>query len=489
MSNKLDNYIKYRNKFYNKIQNSLKKERYEDTFTLISSCSRMMYEWNQEYTSDLLEKAIESSSHLICNWKQEKFKEDVIVVYDAFGLDNRGLMQIYLNALCKIKRTVYITYSENENRIPKIKEILKKNNAEIEYINSNFNYTKQIQQFWKILNTYKAKAAFLYTTPWDVVGISVFNHLENLCDRYQINLTDHAFWLGVNAFDKCIEFRDYGAYISNSFRKIPKEKIVKIPFYPQINEEIEFEGYPFKDESKKVMFSGGAIYKTVGDNGKFYSMVRNILKQNDNVVFWYASNDTVDELDNLLKDFPHRVYHTKERKDLYQIYQHCDIFLNTYPITGGLMLQYSAITGVVPFTLKYDDEATGLISNEVEKFFLYDTEEELCAAVKKALTDKDFYGQIKQKLRNAVITPDEFENRLKQLVNNNLLGNEIDYKCVDVEQYRLNYLKRNSYWTYVLGFISKKDIRNIRYFPLEIVNGLVYKIIKKLQKRRKNAGN
>ena len=312
MSNKLDNYIKYRNKFYNKIQNSLKKERYEDTFTLISSCSRMMYEWNQEYTSDLLEKAIESSSHLICNWKQEKFKEDVIVVYDAFGLDNRGLMQIYLNALCKIKRTVYITYSENENRIPKIKEILKKNNAEIEYINSNFNYTKQIQQFWKILNTYKAKAAFLYTTPWDVVGISVFNHLENLCDRYQINLTDHAFWLGVNAFDKCIEFRDYGAYISNSFRKIPKEKIVKIPFYPQINEEIEFEGYPFKDESKKVMFSGGAIYKTVGDNGKFYSMVRNILKQNDNVVFWYASNDTVDELDNLLKDFPHRVYHTKE---------------------------------------------------------------------------------------------------------------------------------------------------------------------------------
>lgn len=200
MSNKLDNHIKYRNKFYNKIQNSLKKERYEDTFTLISSCSRMMYEWNQEYTSDLLEKAIESSSHLICNWKQEKFKEDVIVVYDAFGLDNRGLMQIYLNALCKIKRTVYITYSENENRIPKIKEILKKNNAEIEYINSNFNYTKQIQQFWKILNTYKAKAAFLYTTPWDVVGISVYDHLENLCDRYQINLTDHAFWLGV----KCI---------------------------------------------------------------------------------------------------------------------------------------------------------------------------------------------------------------------------------------------------------------------------------------------
>ena len=153
------------------------------------------------------------------------------------------------------------------------------------------------------------------------------------------------------------------------------------------------------------------------------------------------------------------------------------------------MLQYSAITGVVPFTLKYDDEATGLISNEVEKFFLYDTEEELCAAVKKALTDKDFYGQMKQKLKNAVISPDEFENRLNQLVNNNLLGNEIDYKCVDVEQYRLNYLKRNSYWTYALGFISKKDIRNIRYFPIEIVNGLVYKIIKKLQKRRKNAGN
>ena len=76
---------------------------------------------------------------------------------------------------------------------------------------------------------------------------------------------------------------------------------------------------------------------------------------------------------------------------------------------------------------------------------------------------------MKQKLRNAVISPDEFENRLKQLVNNNLLGNEIDYKCVDVEQYRLNYLKRNSYWTYVLDLYQKRYQKYSRYFPLEIV--------------------
>ena len=39
--------------------------------------------------------------------------------------------------------------------------------------------------------------------------------------RYQVNLTDHAFWLGTYAFDYCLEFLDFGAIVSREYRHIP----------------------------------------------------------------------------------------------------------------------------------------------------------------------------------------------------------------------------------------------------------------------------
>lgn len=477
-------YRKYRENLYGKIQVALKKKRYNDALAMIGACSRMMYDWNQEYASEFLESALEKSTSLICDWKEIKFDEDVILVYDAFGIDNRGLMQIYLNALCNIKPLIYITYSDKN--IPEIKEILKNNCGKIEFVDSSANYEKQIQDLWSIICKYKPKNAFLYTTPWDVIGITVFNHLKGRCNRYQINLTDSEFWLGLNSFDKCIEFRDYGAYISNHYRRIEKDKIVKIPFYPQINEKKQFAGYPFEKKDMKVMFSGGSIRKTQGADGQFYSMIRTILRNSDNVLFWYASNGVCEDLIRLMDEFPGRVYHTKERNDLYQIYKHSDIFLNTYPISGGLMLQYSVSAGVIPFTLKYDDEATGILLNEVENYFLYDTEEALCSAVKKVLSDDKVYNELKDKLKNAIITPEDFKRQLELLVDGRQLEHEIVYKAVDVEKFQMTYLERNNYLTYAANISTYKKC--FRYLPVEVFIGLLYRIIRKVRSR-KNASD
>lgn len=40
-----------------------------------------------------------------------------------------------------------------------------------------------------------------YTTPNDVAGALVFNRFKDLVTRIQIDLTDHAFWLGINSVD------------------------------------------------------------------------------------------------------------------------------------------------------------------------------------------------------------------------------------------------------------------------------------------------
>ena len=77
---------------------------------------------------------------------------------------------------------------------------------------------------------------FFYSLPDDVVGTTVMHFYDGYLMRYQINLTDHAFWLGSYCIDKCIDFRNYGAKISYEYRKIDSKKIVIIPFYPSINQ-------------------------------------------------------------------------------------------------------------------------------------------------------------------------------------------------------------------------------------------------------------
>jgi len=68
---------------------------------------------------------------------------------------------------------------------------------------------------------------FLCTTPWDISAILAFMQMSGKMKRYQINLTDHAFWLGRQAFDFCLEFRDFGANVSRIHRNIPMRKILK----------------------------------------------------------------------------------------------------------------------------------------------------------------------------------------------------------------------------------------------------------------------
>ena len=127
----------------------------------------------------------------------------------------------------------------------------------------------------------------------------LLNLVNNNVIRYQINLTDHAFWLGADSIDKCIEFRDYGATISKKYRRIPIESIVKIPFYPIVNIDMKFQGFPFKKKDyQKVFFSGGALYKTFGDDNRFYRIVSNILNQYNDLIFWYAGSGDDSELKN-----------------------------------------------------------------------------------------------------------------------------------------------------------------------------------------------
>ena len=289
-------------KLSEKISYNYAKGKNEKVLQLISAKARLQYIYNQQYTDNASEQILKciAESYTV----KHEMNKTTVLFYDGFGLDMRGLAQIYLKALLQNNyKVVYVTCAMKREDQPQIMSILDQGKTTVLFDNTRKHIDK-IDWLQKIIETYAFDTAFLYTTPWDVDGIVAFNSLKKKCVRYQINLTDHAFWLGINAFDYCIEFRNYGAAISRDYRGINRECLLELPYYPIVNKNIEFEGFPFDISDKKIIFSGGSIYKTVDATGTFYSLVDCILKRNTDTVFVYAGLGKNEFMQRLIEKYP-----------------------------------------------------------------------------------------------------------------------------------------------------------------------------------------
>ena len=113
-----------------KIKRLLKKQKYETALVTISVCARLLYSVNQTYYDADLENSIQQISQEFFKEKYEFVKKtksnlkDCILFYDGFGFDNRGLAQIYLEALAKTNYIIYVTNSRSKNSIQNITKIV-----------------------------------------------------------------------------------------------------------------------------------------------------------------------------------------------------------------------------------------------------------------------------------------------------------------------------------------------------------------------------
>ena len=328
----------------------LEHGKLEQALNTVATCALTLYSANQCYTSAALETLLSQIA--------EKFPipeiatsadDDRVLFYDGFGFGSRGLLTIYLQALCSFKKVTFVTRREWSPRVSEVITLVKSSGGEI-YFLDNKTKTEDVRKLQDIICSCGARHLFMYANADDVVVTTAFLRTPKDRVRYQINLTDHAFWLGSRCADKYIEFRDYGGAISAAYRDIPKEKLVKLPFYPRLDQYKDFAGYPesFDPEKQQLVFSGGALYKTRSPDNAYYRLVAQMLRSYPHVVFWYAGSGDSTQLDLLIKEFPGQVWHTPERQDLFEILKRCLFYLSTYPICGGLMFQYAAAAGKAP---------------------------------------------------------------------------------------------------------------------------------------------
>ncbi len=398
----------------------IERRNYDMALNLISAAAEILYKTNIRYVDADLEDMLRKIGILLELDKPENGKicNDTILFWDGFGLNDRGLVQIYLKALCKIKKVVYVTYEDRKDHLPDVQDILDQYKAEKRYVKRNGkSVTDMIRQLNDVVVAEGPAYFFFYSVPEDVVATPLLYVYEGVLKRYQINLTDHAYWLGAGCCDTCINFRPYGAKVSKQYRNVSERRNVVIPFYPIIRQDKKFQGFPFEvNPGQKVMFSGGALYKTISEDNRYYKMVDHILNMCQNVIFWYAGSGDDTELKKILSKYPGRAFYTEERSDLFQVLDHCAVYLSTYPMCGGLMFQYAAMAGKVPVTLKHGNISDGFLIDQEKIGIEFDTEEELYKEIELLLSDDDYAARRSELMRKSVISPEVFEGEVKNFL-------------------------------------------------------------------------
>jgi len=427
-------------------------KKFEKCLAAIEAAAFLAYNFNLFYVDEDIEEMIRQIGKKY-NTQQKKDKSEKLILFDSFGYDNKGLTQQYVRAL--IAHDVSFSYILGSDRsLHQSKNILDElsayPNADIHIISDRLSRLDKIVHLNKIINEISPTRILTHRTPWDTVGHAVFSNLESI-EKFHINLTDHAFWLGKNAADYFIEFRSYGANISVKERKIDKTKLLHLPYYPIVT-EIPFQGFPIDiEKDKTILFTGANFYKMYGDNGKFFSLLKRILNENQNTLLLIAGSGHQQPLDSFIKtnNFHDRIFLLGDRKDINKVFANIDIYIATYPITGGLMGQYAALNKkpIVAYT------DSSIPCNIVEEFVVTDnyqithfTEDSFCKEVSKLVNDKDYRQYASEKVGDAALNPEIFNTNFYSTIFKKNIIKPFTYYEIDVDRFADIYLEaENNY--------------------------------------------
>lgn len=459
---------------------AIRKKDCELALECISSSAYIQYHWNQNYYDDFLENHIID----VVNQIEPRFfkaYENTVLFYDYTGADIRGLTLIYLKALKKMgMNIVHVTRHCAIGKQPVLHRTMGAENFTTVFFDSDGTYLNQINELINIFMDYKPKYAFSHTIPFDVIWGVVFKLFDGVVQRYLINLTDHAFWIGKNSFDKIIEFREYGANISHFYRNIERDKIELLPYYPMIDESISFQGFPDGIEDSDYIFSGGSLYKTFDEYDTYYTMIEYILSRT-NVKFLYAGNGDCSHLEKLKNKFPNRVLYISERKDFFYLIRHSILYINTYPMCGGLMMQYAVMASKLPFTLRHNDDCDGILINQDKIGIMYDRSQELANDVIRCIKDRKYLYEKEKKIQGSVIDEEMFNLGLIKIIRNENSGYVINWSMLDSTRFRKEYIYRFKKQVILEGIARHTHKSLIKYFPNLFINRVLSIFLKSIR--------
>lgn len=447
----------------------------EKCFFYMDAAATLACQVISRYTDDDFEELLNliSQKTILTNQHEYKPNENRVVFYDGFGVSYILAVQ-YMNALVSMGKEVLYIYEVREhlhNKLVPVLELFKSySNVSIQLIEIADTKTEKNQKIYNSIVDFQPSKLFTHIDSHSAI-IPVLYSLPKGLIRYHINLGDHLFWLGAKGIDYIFEFRNFGAVVSNEKRGLKESQIFLLPYYPLVQDS-DFLGFPEEVRDKVVIFSGGDFYKTIDKENSYWELVKALLNENPNAVFLFASKTTeydkqYEFLNNFIKTngFQKRLLSIGFRPDINQVFAHCDIFMGTSPMSGGLMSQYAAVNAK-PILQFYPPEL--FCNNETEsvicfhdKISISHTDKQSFLSEAKNLIDNEEYRlKVGANIKSCMIVESEFNTLFAKSL-------ETHNSAVVISKLNINY-KEFTQWWLDIGNRGYYDVYSFIYYYLKI---------------------
>ena len=406
----------------------------------------------------------------IINIKKEKYLDEI---FDKLYEENNILFEKLIKDFCikddkEIKR--YIIELNNKLDLKLNKEEYIDN-----YIENFFNDETINKNIEKYVNLIKEKIKEINNLLYDIQILVDGKYYEKLIEVLNPLLNSNTY----------IEFRDFGKKVCVDYRRIDESSLVKLPYYPYIDKSVAFEGLPFEIDNKKIILSGGDLYKTFDKNLTYYCLVEELIKKTD-CVFLYVGKGDRRYLEELKSKYPTKIYIENERKDLFQLMKCSYIYLNTYPQMGGLMTQYAVMANKVPFTLCINGDLKGVLLNEKPGTIYYSDMHTMIADIIRSISDSEFLKNKYEAIKDSVISPERFALELERIMLSHRSTFVFLSEKTNINKFGESYKDRFSALDICDAVASRRNLHLFIYFPLQFMNGMLNKCGRLLKKVIRN---
>jgi hypothetical protein len=337
----------------------LQKNRLELASSCVALSANLAYHFMLRYVDDDLEDLVRRLSNATIPKRSCAGNATRIVFYDTYGIPQRGLTQQYLRAFDQLGVEVLYVYDAPGGYAldPKLRdELINMKSLRILLPQKHSSLTDKLSTLSAEICHWNPSSVFLHITPWSVDALMLWHSIVGP-RKFLVDITDHAFWLGKSFVHAFLEFSKYGISIATTHRGISTDRLRLIPYYPILDDQVPFQGWPVPPNGKVILFTGGNIYKMLDEKDTFFYSLKQIVERREDCVIYVATTGDNAPLKKFISqsNLESKIFPLGNRRDFASLVQNCDIYLDTYPISGGLTTQFAYMLKRPVITIKYRD--------------------------------------------------------------------------------------------------------------------------------------
>lgn len=169
--------------------------------------------------------------------------------------------------------------------------------------------------------------------------------------------------------------------------------------------------------------------------------------------------------------------------DFFEIIKKSILYINSYPMFGGLMMRFAALAHKVPITLKHDHDADGILIDQEKLGVEFENYQDYLNEIDKLLSDDSYRKQQENRVQNAVISEKEFAENIDLVIKEHRTTYSFDIiNKLDTSKFREEYKNRYRIAILYKTIARKENAVLIKYFPKEFIVVLILKIKERLLK-------